>query len=50
MRRTKNFVNRDARPQSATEADFEALFARHAPAMLVARVDEVPLHRLEAQR
>jgi ParB family chromosome partitioning protein len=32
MRRTKNFVNRDARPQSATEADFEALFARHAPA------------------
>ncbi|HEX6288124.1 MAG TPA: ParB/RepB/Spo0J family partition protein [Herpetosiphonaceae bacterium] len=32
MRRTKNFVNRDARPQSATEADFEALFARHASA------------------
>ncbi len=30
MPRHKNFVNRDVRPQSATEADFEALFARHA--------------------
>jgi len=29
MPRPKNFVNRDARPQSATEADFEALFVRH---------------------
>jgi ParB family chromosome partitioning protein len=32
MPRAKNFVNRDVRPQSATEADFEALFARHASA------------------
>lgn len=29
MPRPKNFINRDSRPQSATEADFEALFARH---------------------
>jgi len=46
MPRHKNFINRDVRPQSATESDFEALFARHGRQHRTEPAD-IPVDRIQ---
>ena len=46
MPKARDFVNRrDAKPQSANDADFEALFARHAAPRNV-QADDLPIERI----